>query len=77
LTTFFEAELIGKKHSFLTRKWDADEDIDRSHWSKFVGFTPEMDVAFNDPNYKYNYTNSRYVFMRWKVTNFYLFKGHF
>ncbi|KAM4697712.1 glucose-induced degradation protein 4 homolog [Rhinophrynus dorsalis] len=26
LTTFFEGEIISKKHPFLTRKWDADED---------------------------------------------------
>lgn len=32
LTTFFEAELIGDKHSFLTHKWEADEDTDRAHW---------------------------------------------
>lgn len=32
LTTFFQGEIIGKKHPFLTRKWDADEEIDRKHW---------------------------------------------
>lgn len=32
LTTYFEAEIIGPKHSFLTRKWDADELIDEEHW---------------------------------------------
>ena len=32
-----------------------------------MGFTPDMDVAFKDPNYKYNFANSRYIFMRWKV----------
>lgn len=32
LTTFFEGEIISKKHPFLTRKWDADEDVDRKHW---------------------------------------------
>lgn len=35
LCTFFEAEIIGPKYSFLTRKWEADENIDRQHW---VGF---------------------------------------
>ncbi|XP_064234297.1 glucose-induced degradation protein 4 homolog isoform X1 [Aotus nancymaae] len=33
LTTFFEGEIISKKHPFLTRKWDADEDVDRKHWN--------------------------------------------
>jgi hypothetical protein len=36
LTTFFEAELIGKKHTFLTRKWDASEEVDRKHWVSFI-----------------------------------------
>lgn len=34
LTTFFDGEIISKKHPFLTRKWDADEDVDRKHWVK-------------------------------------------
>lgn len=34
LTTFFDGEIISKQHPFLTRKWDADEDIDRKHWVK-------------------------------------------
>lgn len=32
LTTFFDGEIISKKYPFLTRKWDADEDVDRKHW---------------------------------------------
>lgn len=32
LTTFFDGEIISKKHPFLTRKWEADEDVDRKHW---------------------------------------------
>lgn len=32
LTTFFDGEIISEKHPFLTRKWDADEDVDRKHW---------------------------------------------
>lgn len=32
LTTFFDAEIVGKRYPFLTRKWDADEDVDRKHW---------------------------------------------
>ena len=37
LTTFFEAEIIGRKHSFLTKKWDANDNIDIQHWVS--GFT--------------------------------------
>lgn len=32
LTTFFAGEIISMKRPFLTRKWDADEDVDRKHW---------------------------------------------
>lgn len=32
LTTFFAGEIISRKRPFLTRKWDADEDVDRKHW---------------------------------------------
>ncbi len=35
LTTFFDGEIISKKFPFLTRKWDADEDVDRKHWVSF------------------------------------------
>ncbi|KAG0198432.1 GID complex subunit 4, VID24 [Mortierella sp. GBA30] len=38
LTTYFEAEIIGPKHSFLTHKWDADELIDEEHWTLFKPF---------------------------------------
>ena len=36
LTTYFEAEIIGPKHSFLTRKWDADELTDEEHWVRLL-----------------------------------------
>ncbi|XP_008313305.1 uncharacterized protein LOC103382329 isoform X3 [Cynoglossus semilaevis] len=32
LTTFFAGEIISQKRPFLTRKWDADEDVDCKHW---------------------------------------------
>ena len=32
LTTYFDGEIISKKHPFLTRKWEADEDVDKKHW---------------------------------------------
>ncbi|KAK7918969.1 hypothetical protein WMY93_010253 [Mugilogobius chulae] len=38
LTTFFAGEIISRKRPFLTRKWDADEDVDRKHWGKFQAF---------------------------------------
>lgn len=35
LTTFFDGEIISKKYPFLTRKWDADEEVDKKHWVKY------------------------------------------
>ncbi|CAG8728388.1 14795_t:CDS:2, partial [Racocetra persica] len=40
LTTFFEAEIIGRKYSFLTKKWDADDKVDVQHWIRFPAFRP-------------------------------------
>lgn len=36
LTTFFDGEIISKKYPFLTRKWDADEDVDKKHWVCYI-----------------------------------------
>lgn len=36
LTTFFDGEIISAKYPFLTRKWDADEDVDRKHWVRYL-----------------------------------------
>lgn len=38
LTTFFDGEIISAKYPFLTRKWDADEDVDRKHWVSYIHF---------------------------------------
>lgn len=65
LCTFFEAEIIGPHYSFVTDKWNADEFIDLQHWSKFPAFKPYL-KSFNDPNYKYQFHSSDYLFMRWK-----------
>ena len=65
LTTFFDAEVVGKKYSFLTRKWDADEAVDRQHWGKFPSFTA-YERKFNEDGFVYDFHNSDFVFMRWK-----------
>ncbi|XP_053950911.1 glucose-induced degradation protein 4 homolog [Anastrepha obliqua] len=66
LTTFFDGEIISKKYPFLTRKWEADEDVDKGHWSKFGAFA-EYEGTFNSDNFDFqNLANSDYVFMRWK-----------
>ncbi|XP_072415662.1 glucose-induced degradation protein 4 homolog isoform X2 [Chiloscyllium punctatum] len=66
LTTFFEGEIISRKHPFLTRKWDADEDVDRKHWGKFLAFY-QYAKTFNSDEFDYEeLKSSDFVFMRWK-----------
>ena len=36
MVTFFDGEIISEKHPFLTRKWDADEDVDKRHWVSLI-----------------------------------------
>ncbi|KJE97942.1 hypothetical protein CAOG_08009 [Capsaspora owczarzaki ATCC 30864] len=39
LTTFFEAEIIGAEHSFMTGgRWGASEEVDLQHWARFPPF---------------------------------------
>ena len=38
LTTFFEAEVVGPRAGFLTRRWDATPDTDLRHWLRFPYF---------------------------------------
>lgn len=67
LTTFFEGEIIGEKHSFLTRKWDASEEVDRKHWSRFPAFQ-KFTKNFNSEHFQCeDLQKMDYVFMRWKV----------
>lgn len=66
LTTFFDGEIISKKYPFLTRKWDADEDVDRKHFGKFAAFV-DYQKNFNSDDFDYDaLEKSDYVFMRWK-----------
>lgn len=69
LTTFFEGEIISKHYPFLTRKWDASEEVDRKHWSKFPSFFPFL-KTFNSDDFSYDkLKDSDVVFMRWKVSS--------
>ena len=65
LSTYFEAEIIGPKHSFLTRKWEADEHTDRQHWTKFPAFQP-YEHRFNQDGFHYDFEGKNDIFMRWK-----------
>ncbi|ORY96341.1 vacuolar import and degradation protein-domain-containing protein [Syncephalastrum racemosum] len=65
LTTFFEGEIIGPKYSFLTRKWQAEQRIDASHWEKFPSFHCYKDI-FNDDDFVYDPLDKDFIYMRWK-----------
>ena len=66
LTTFFHGEIISVKYPFLTRKWDADEDVDKKHWSKFHPFH-QFSKVFNSDSFDYSQIeNTDFIFMRWK-----------
>ncbi|XP_071814468.1 glucose-induced degradation protein 4 homolog [Apostichopus japonicus] len=66
LVTFFEGEIISPKFPFLTRKWEADEEVDHKHWSQFKSFS-QFAKTFNEDKFSFDELNrSDYVFMRWK-----------
>lgn len=67
LATFFHGEIISQKYPFLTRKWEADKEVDVKHWSKFPAFVDTYLKSFNSDDFDYSQIeNSDYVFMRWK-----------
>jgi len=68
LTTFFEGEIIGTKHTFQTRhaSWGATEKSDMHHWSQFPAWRPLSKQA-RKPDFTYrNFAQREHIFMRWK-----------
>ncbi|CAG0894081.1 unnamed protein product [Cyprideis torosa] len=66
MTTFFDGEIISEKHPFLTRKWDANEEVDKKHWGKFPSFYAYAE-DFNSDTFDYEgLRQSDFVYMRWK-----------
>lgn len=73
LTTFFDGEIISRQHPFLTRKWDADEEVDKKHWNKFKAFAPYA-KNFNSDTFDFEaLRDTNLVFMRWKVVFIFAF----
>jgi hypothetical protein len=70
LTTFFEAEIIGPKHSFETNKWSASHEADQRHWSKFQAFGPHASTFASGSQAELaslaSNADSAFTFMRWK-----------
>ncbi|KAE8259096.1 hypothetical protein A4X13_0g1234 [Tilletia indica] len=65
LITFFDAEIIGLKHGFVTGKWGASETQDAKHWGRFAPFKP-LRKFLDKPDLRFDHFNKPYVFMRWK-----------
>ncbi|SPO34659.1 uncharacterized protein PSFLO_00130 [Pseudozyma flocculosa] len=65
LTTYFDAEIIGDRHGFVTGKWGATEADDLKHWARFPPFRP-LRSGLTKPGLKFSHHNKPYVFMRWK-----------
>ncbi|KKA22427.1 Vesicle-mediated transport protein Vid24 [Rasamsonia emersonii CBS 393.64] len=68
LTTYFEGEIIGTKHTFQTRheSWGANEKTDMLHWARFPAWRPLAKQA-KKPDFTYrNFAQREHIFMRWK-----------
>jgi len=68
ITTYFDAEIIGEDHHFLTRKWEADHKVDTEHWAKFSSFF-QFKENFNEDEFDYSRVSKNstaVIFMRWK-----------
>ena len=68
LTTFFEGEIIGTKHTFQTRheSWGATDKTDMQHWARFPAWRPLAKQA-KKPDFTYKHFAQREnIFMRWK-----------
>lgn len=65
LTTYFDAEIIGQRHGFVTGKWGASEADDLKHWSRFTPFRP-IKNTLTKPGLRFNHLNKPFIFMRWK-----------
>lgn len=68
LTTYFEGEIIGTKHTFQTRheSWGTNEKTDMQHWARFQAWRPLAKQAKKaDFTYR-NFAQREHLFMRWK-----------
>lgn len=65
LTTYFDAEIIGSQHGFLTQNWGATEQEDMVHWSRFPAFR-HVKNELKKPYLTMPDRDRGAVFMRWK-----------
>lgn len=65
LTTYFDAEIIGNRHGFLTQKWGATEQDDMTHWPRFPAFR-HVRNELKRPRLTMPDRDRGAIFMRWK-----------
>ncbi|KAF2152932.1 hypothetical protein K461DRAFT_225527 [Myriangium duriaei CBS 260.36] len=68
LTTYFEGEIIGNKHTFKTAhpEWGSSEKVDMQHWARFPAWRPLAKQA-KSPAFTFkNFAQREHLFMRWK-----------
>ncbi|KAF9269394.1 hypothetical protein L218DRAFT_915443 [Marasmius fiardii PR-910] len=65
LTTYFDAEIIGNRYGFLTQNWDATEQEDLVHWSRFPAFR-HVKHELQRPHLTMCDKDRGALFMRWK-----------
>uniref|UniRef100_A0A0E0BX06 Uncharacterized protein n=1 Tax=Oryza meridionalis TaxID=40149 RepID=A0A0E0BX06_9ORYZ len=79
VVTFWEGEIVdAKKYTFFTGKWEASQEDDIRHWSKFPSFTPLLGQIETDGGKSVDLSNYAYIFMvlhhmtfhRWKEQYF-------
>ncbi|KAI5993876.1 vacuolar import and degradation protein-domain-containing protein [Pisolithus albus] len=65
LTTYFDGEIMGNRHGFLTQKWEASEQVDMSHWQQFPAFHYVRN-KLKRPRLTMPDRHRDTIFMRWK-----------
>jgi hypothetical protein len=65
MTTYFDAEIIGNRHGFLTGKWGATDSEDMSHWANFPAFR-QVKNELQEPRLTLPARDRGVIFMRWK-----------
>jgi len=68
LTTYFEGEIIGTKHTFVTEhpEWGSNERVDRQHWARFSAYKPLSRSPTRAEASTDNWMQKEHLFMRWK-----------
>lgn len=66
LTTYFDAQIIGDRHGFVTDDWGATDQEDLVHWQRFPAFAHVRGDTKGPRMLLPNNTSRSAIFMRWK-----------